>query len=134
MDIAPGMFRLIAKDSKGQVSIVDQEKSEKAVNEVLHKLQEEQRIAFEKKGRESWTFKHSYFGCNPQWHELWKTTIPKADCLCSEDYAKLEAEYPPDFSSPENYFAWGVFIHNKVNEKLGKAQMSLETAKIVWNR
>lgn len=134
MGIAPGMFRLVAKNSEGQISTIDRAKSEEAVNEVLLKLQEDQRIAFEKKGRESWTFKHSYFGCDPQWHELWETTIPRIGCSCGEDYAKLKTEYPPDFSSPENYFAWGVFIHNKVNEKLDKPQMSLETAKIVWNR
>lgn len=85
-------------------------------------------------GRACWTEKHSYLGCDPIWHDLWELTIPKTDCLCNDYYAKLKKENPPDFSSPEAYFKWGVWLHNKVNEKLEKQQVTLEEAIQIWGR
>jgi len=85
-------------------------------------------------GRASWAFKHSYLGCDPQWHELWETTIPKGICGCSENYSKLKAMHPPDFSSPEKYFLWGHKLHNLVNIELGKSLTTVEEAMRLWNR
>jgi hypothetical protein len=42
------------------------------------------------------------------------------------------ASMPPVFSSPDNYFAWTVAIHNRVNDRLGKAQFSLEAARELY--
>lgn len=89
---------------------------------------------FDAQGRFAWTKKHQYKGCDPQWHELWELLIPRNGCSCSEDYAKLKAEDPPDFSSPENYWLWGFRLHNKINKKLDRPELSLEDAKKLWNR
>jgi hypothetical protein len=85
-------------------------------------------------GRAAWKEKHTYLGCDPVWHSLWELTIPKTDCLCNEHYVKLKKQNPPDFSSPENYFRWGVWLHNEINERLGKQQVTLEEAIQIWNR
>lgn len=91
-------------------------------------------LPIEVQGRIAWTKKHSYFGCDPCWHDLWELLIPSEDCLCWSYYAKLKEENPPNFSSPEKYFEWGVWLHNKINEKLLKPQMTLEDANKLWNR
>lgn len=70
------------------------------------------------KGRKSWKMLHSFDKGDPQaFYRLWKTTIPK-DCKCRKDFAKLEMQYPPNFSSPEDFWDWGWDFHNKVNQKL----------------
>lgn len=89
---------------------------------------------FNKQGRFAWAKKHEYKGCDPQWHELWELLIPRNGCSCTEDYAKLKSEDPPDFSSPEAYWLWGFRLHNKINVKLERPELSLEDAKKLWNR
>lgn len=99
--------------------------------EDLDKLKQ-QRIA--EQGRMAWGFKHKYLGCDPQWHELWELLIPRNGCSCSDDYAKLKEENPPDFSSPEKYFLWGHRIHNLVNIKLEKPLITIAEAIKLWGR
>jgi hypothetical protein len=41
---------------------------------------------------------------------------------------------PPDFSSPEAFFAWGVRLHNAVNAKLGKPEITIEEALSIWRK
>jgi hypothetical protein len=41
---------------------------------------------------------------------------------------------PPDFTSPEAFFAWGVALHNAVNRKLGKPELTIEEARRIWRR
>jgi hypothetical protein len=41
---------------------------------------------------------------------------------------------PPDFSSPEAFFAWGVALHNAVNAKLGKPEITIEEAYLIWRK
>jgi hypothetical protein len=40
----------------------------------------------------------------------------------------MEANYPPDFSSPESFFKWGWARHNDVNLRLGKPKFPYEDA------
>ena len=91
-----------------------------------------ERIA--KQGQFAWSKKHTYLGCDPQWHELWELLIPRGSCSCSDDYAKLKEENPPDFSSPEKYFLWGHRIHNLVNMKLEKRLLTIAEAVKLWGR
>lgn len=89
------------------------------------------------KGRKSWKMLHSFAKGDPEaFYKLWKTTIPK-ECKCQRDFEKLEAEYPPNFSSPEDFWDWGWDFHNKVNQKLTDeglphAQISYEEAVHLW--
>jgi hypothetical protein len=39
---------------------------------------------------------------------------------------------PPDFSSPEAFFDWGVALHNAVNAKLGKPEITIDEACKIW--
>ena len=82
-------------------------------------------------GRFAWSKLHSYRGCDPQWLDIWQYLIP-ARCDCKDGYQKIIEEYPPDFSSPDAFFAWGVALHNAVNRKLGKPELTIEEARKIW--
>jgi hypothetical protein len=41
---------------------------------------------------------------------------------------------PPDYTSPEAFFAWGVRLHNAVNAKLGKPEITIEEAYSIWRK
>ena len=47
---------------------------------------------------------------------------------CSEDFRKIIEEYP----LTGDYFTWSVDVHNLVNKKLGKPQVSYEDARRQW--
>ena len=92
---------------------------------------EERKIAH---GRFAWSKKHGYLGCDPQWHELWVLLIPSFGCTCKQDFADYCKDNPPDFSSPEAYWLWGFNLHNYVNRKLGKPELTIEEARLQWSR
>ena len=85
-------------------------------------------------GRFAWSKKHGYLGCDPQWHELWVLLIPAFGCSCKQDFADYCKDNPPDFSSPTAYWLWGVQLHNWVNRKLGKPELTVEEARAIWRR
>ena len=84
-----------------------------------------------KQGRFAWSLLHNYRGCDPQWLELWVYFIPSR-CDCRDGFQHILKDLPPDFSSPEAFFAWGVSLHNAVNAKLGKPQITLDEAYSIW--
>lgn len=81
----------------------------------------------------AWAKLHSYTGCDPQWLDLWQFFIPQR-CDCKDGYQKILEEMPPDFTSPEAFFAWGVALHNAVNTKLGKPELTIDEARKIWRR
>jgi hypothetical protein len=83
-------------------------------------------------GTLAWLSLHSYEGCDEAWLLEWEKTIPSAGCGCHSGYLLLKEEFPPDFSSSDAFFAWGVALHNGVNRKLGKQELSLEEARLLW--
>jgi hypothetical protein len=64
----------------------------------------------------------------------WELSIPQYGCQCKAFYRAWKAENAPDFSSPEAFFAWGVSLHNAVNAKLGKPQITLDEAYSIWRK
>ena len=64
----------------------------------------------------------------------WDLTIPQYECNCRRFYADWKAANPPDFSSPEAFFAWGVALHNAVNAKLGKPEITIDEALSIWRK
>jgi hypothetical protein len=62
----------------------------------------------------------------------WELTIPQYECGCRAFYAKYKADNHPDFSTPEAFFAWGVALHNAVNRKLGKPELTIDEALSIW--
>lgn len=86
----------------------------------------------EKQGNRSWCLKHTYYGCDREWHTGWENTIPSVDCSCRKEYEGLKLQLPPRFDSPEEYWLWGVELHNLVNAHRGVDQISVERARILW--
>ena len=64
----------------------------------------------------------------------WESSIPQYECGCRAFYAKYKAEMPPDFTSPEAFFRWGVNLHNAVNRKLGKHELTIDEALSIWRK
>jgi len=62
----------------------------------------------------------------------WELKIPQYGCQCKRFYADWKADNQPDFSSPEAFFAWGVRLHNAVNAKLNKPEITLDEAYSIW--
>lgn len=83
-------------------------------------------------GRRAWSLLHRYRGCDPQWVELWEHFIPSGGCSCKAGYREILKDHPFDYSSPEAFFASGVALHNAVNRKLGKPELTLEDARKLW--
>lgn len=79
-----------------------------------------------------WAKIHSYTGCEKDWLEEWEKTIPCG--VCAAGYAEFKQENPPDFSSPEALWLWGVGLHNWINTKLLKPVVSIEEARRIWGR
>jgi hypothetical protein len=52
--------------------------------------------------------------------------------MCSLHFRVLLGQYPMPLRDQE-LFAWSVFIHNKVNEDLGKPQVSLVQASQIFS-
>jgi hypothetical protein len=51
---------------------------------------------------------------------------------CGMHYKMLLEQHPVDVKNSECLFAWTVKIHNLINLKLKKPQMSVEDAKKIW--
>ena len=64
----------------------------------------------------------------------WELLIPQYGCSCKRFYAEWKAANPPDFTSPEAFFAWGVRLHNAVNAKLSKPEITIEEAYSIWRK
>jgi len=85
-----------------------------------------------------WTRIHRYWGTSLDFVEEWEKSIPRGSCDCYANYLTLKELTPPDNSSPENLWKWGVDIHNIVNQKLidqgdtSKSIISYEEAKRLW--
>lgn len=64
----------------------------------------------------------------------WELLIPQYSCSCKQFYTEWKAANPPDFSSPEAFFIWGVNLHNAVNAKLDRKQVTIEEAYLIWGK
>lgn len=84
-------------------------------------------------GRERWGELHAFTESYPEspteddktkaryWMSQWRERIPRfGGCSCREDWARLEANYPPDYSSRETLVKWASNGHDWVNRRIGK--------------
>lgn len=62
----------------------------------------------------------------------WELNIPQYGCQCKKFYAEWKAENEPDFTSPDGFFAWTVRLHNAVNVKLGRPELTIDEARKIW--
>ena len=96
-------------------------------------MQQRRNQARDNQGRLAWSKLHGYKGCDPQWLEIWEMILPK-HCGCQVDYQAYKNSSPPDFTSPESLWLWGVALHNHVNRKLGKPELTVDEARLQWSR
>jgi hypothetical protein len=95
--------------------------------------------AIAKAGQRAWSLIHRYRGCDPVFFEAWMAWVPQG-CSCKSDLSQRIKDHPPDFSSAEAFFEWGVDLHNWVNEKLlangdtTKRTFTIEEARNQWRR
>lgn len=68
---------------------------------------------------------------SPSELELWVDFIPYEDgiCNCQKDIYTIMANNPPRF---EDWNRWTWEVHNTVNRKLGKPEISWENARELW--
>tara|TARA_B110000459_G_C16480199_1_gene433890 strand:+ start:195 stop:650 length:456 start_codon:yes stop_codon:yes gene_type:complete len=56
-------------------------------------------------------------------------------CLdCQDHYKEMIANYQPILIDKQSLFKWTVDIHNKVNERINKKQITLDEAYNIWTK
>ncbi len=65
------------------------------------------------------------------WFNNWAESIPWNGCPCKDHFEDYCKHFPPDFS---DLWRWGIGIHNDVNKRNGKKQLSLNEAEQLWTR
>jgi len=76
----------------------------------------------------------TYIGTNDGLFLLrWSKKIPNYEggCKCRSFYRWWTKQNPPDYA---NYFEWTVKLHNAVNQKLNKPILSVEDAKLIYQK
>jgi hypothetical protein len=65
------------------------------------------------------------------WFDNWVDSIPWNGCPCKDHFDDYCNRNPPDFS---DLWKWGIEIHNDVNMRNGKKQLSLSEAEQLWTK
>jgi hypothetical protein len=98
------------------------------------------REALEVAGRRLWAELHRWaiaFRGGPQeaarWLQEFAGKVPQAGCGCRAEWDADIDRNPPPQDHPEELFEWTVVVHNVVNLKLGKPQVSLQEARDLWS-
>jgi hypothetical protein len=65
------------------------------------------------------------------WFDNWVDSIPWNGCPCKEHFEDYCKSIPPNFS---DLWKWGIEIHNDVNMRIGKKQLSLSEAEQLWTK
>ena len=65
------------------------------------------------------------------WFKNWVESIPWNGCPCKDHFEDYCKHFPPDFC---RLWEWGIGIHNVVNKRNGKKQLSLNEAEQLWTK
>lgn len=79
-----------------------------------------------------WSRLHLSETNTPEFIAEWEKYIPSAGCQCRAGYDEILKTFTWDYSSPETFFASGVELHNRVNDKIGSGNVSIEEALTLW--
>jgi hypothetical protein len=80
-----------------------------------------------------WMLIHSHEEDGQGWfEEKWVPLLRYLGCDCKNGFAKIRETWKPDFSSPDAFFRSGIELHNAVNRKLGKPELTLDEAYRIW--
>jgi hypothetical protein len=63
------------------------------------------------------------------WLDFWIAGLPFDGCPCEQHLFEYISENPPSYA---DFFAWGVNLHNAVNERIGKPVIAVEDARKLW--
>ena len=88
----------------------------------------------EKQGREAWTYLHTTDDPLNVIVAKFETLIPRYGCSCKRDYAELKKQHPFDYTSADAFFVSTIRLHNAVNRKIGKPEITIAEARKIWNR
>jgi hypothetical protein len=98
------------------------------------------RVVLEVAGRRLWAELHRWaiaFKGGPheaaRWLQEFAGRVPQAGCGCRTQWDTDIDRNPPPLDQPEELFEWTVVVHNFVNLKLGKSQVSLQEARDIWS-
>jgi len=80
------------------------------------------------------SYKYSTVENAKAFFDEWMLIVPSFGCSCKAHWAHILIELPPDFSSAENFFKWGVAAHNLVNLRLSKPQFSYKDALVKYGQ
>lgn len=69
------------------------------------------------------------FGDMRYWLEAWVASLPFDGCPCEAHLKEWMALNPVDFGE---FFAWGVCLHNAVNDRIGKSSIDVAGARKLW--
>lgn len=86
----------------------------------------------EEKGRQLWRELHQHQSCDYEWYQAWREQLVKSKCNCGSHFRELEKKQPLCFDSPQAFFESSIAMHNAVNDRLGKPQVSLDEAYMLW--
>ncbi len=75
-----------------------------------------------------WREAHTKQDATAEWYADWLNRIPCSVCKTSLK-AILEELGPPDYT---DWFAYSVRLHNAVNRKLQKPELTLDEARAIW--
>ncbi len=83
----------------------------------------------------TWSDLHKYqpsldLKTNLLWMQDFSSRVPSVGCSCQAEWHQFIRHNPPDWT---NWFAWTVRAHNAVNLRLGKAVLSLEAARKMYD-
>jgi len=96
----------------------------------------------QRKGAHAWKVIHTYpianrgswltFNAQRFFFQVFWNLVPREGCSCSEFFVAYCNNNPPDFSTSDNFFEWTWRLHNAVNAKLGKPEITYEKACELW--
>ncbi len=67
-----------------------------------------------------------------RWLDDFFRRLPCGDC--KKHWKLMIAATPPRWNNSADYFRWTVDLHNEVNRRLGKPELSVEGAQTVWEQ
>jgi len=67
---------------------------------------------------------------NEEWFAAWLSRVPMAGCSCRTSFQTILEAIPVRW---DDQFAWSVEVHNAVNRKLGKPEISADQAREIWS-
>lgn len=99
---------------------------------IVPSQQKKPKPSVEERGRKAWTVLHEQRLGTAEWlQRSWFPLIPQG-CGCGSSTGSFIKQCPPRYNSEEDWFAWTVELHNMVNRKLNKPEITLEEAMQIW--